>query len=184
MQQHIAIPQALVRATYIFQTSTIRQQWQHRSIASRGSICEISFRVVNLRAAFENGEITDPRVIRETALEIDADLETWRAGAPTKWRYSTNLVTDALVGTCFEGKCHVYPNFWVAHVWNNWRTLRILVNQIIVQNELRSSAPDNAQKSIAISIIRQFSTELCTSTSSFIGTSRKNSILLKAPMHS
>src|SRR5215469_5390983 len=169
MQQNIAVPPALVRATYNFQTSTIRQQWQHRKIASRGSICEISFRLVNLRAAFENGEITDPHVIRETALEIDADLETWRAGAPPNWRYSTNNVTEASVGTCFDGKRHVYPNLWVADGWNNWRSVRIVVNQIIMQNELRSSAPDNEQKSIAVPIIRQFSTDLCISASSFIG---------------
>ena len=174
MQQHIAVPPALVRATYTFQTSIVRQQWQHRKIASRGSICEISFRVINLRAAFGNGEITDPQAIRRTALEIDTDLETWSAGAPPNWRYSANNVD-----TCFGGKCHVYPNLWVAQAWNNWRSLRIVINQIIMQNEFRSSAPDNEQKSISLSIIRQFSTDLCISASNFAGTPRKHSSLFK-----
>jgi hypothetical protein len=179
MQQHIAVPPALVRTTYNFHTSAIRQQWQHRNVASPGSICEISFRMVNLRAAFQNGEVTDPQVIRETALEIDGDLETWRAGVPLNWRYATIDATEAPVGTCFDAKRHVYPNLWIAEVWNNWYTLRILVNQIVVQNELRSSVPDNAQKSIALSIIRQFSTELCISTASFTGTPRRSLSLPK-----
>ncbi|KIX07330.1 uncharacterized protein Z518_01983 [Rhinocladiella mackenziei CBS 650.93] len=173
MQQHNAVPPALVQTTYDFQTSAIRQQWQHRRVASPGSICEISFRMVNLRAAFKNGEVTDPQVIRKTALEIDGDLEVWRAGVPPNWRYTTIDAPGAGVDTCFDGKSHVYPTPWIADAWNNWRILRILVNQIIVQNEVRSSVPENAQKSIALSIIRQSSADICISTSSFIGTPRK-----------
>ena len=183
MQQHIAVPPALVQTAYNFETSAIRQQWQHRNVASPGSICEISFRIVNLQAAFRNGEVTDPQVIRETALEIDGDLETWRAGVPRNWRYATIDATEAPVATYFDGKRHVYPNLWIADVWNNWRTLRILVNQIIVQNELRSSVPDNAQKSIALSIIHQFSTELCISTASFTGTPRRSPQSAQVPVH-
>jgi hypothetical protein len=183
MQQHIAVPPALVQTTYNFQTSAIRQQWQHRNIASPGSICEISFRMVNLRAAFQNGEVTDPQVIREAALDIDSDLETWRAGVPLNWRYATIDATEAPVGTCFDGKRHVYPSLWIAEVWNSWRTLRILVNQIIVQNELRSSVPGNAQKSIALSIIHQFSTELCISTTSFMDTPRRSLSSAQTPVH-
>ena len=180
MQQHIAVPPALVQTAYNFETSAIRQ---HRNVSSPGSICEISFRIVNLRAALRNGEVTDPQVIRETALEIDGDLETWRAGVPRNWRYATIDANEAPVGTCFDGKRHVYPNLWIVDVWNNWRTLRILVNQIIVQNELRSSVPDNAQKSIALSIIHHFSTELCISTASFTGTPRRSPQSAQVPVH-
>lgn len=179
MQQSIAVPPALVQMTYNFKTSGIRQQWQQRNIANPNSIWEISFRIVNLRAAFKNGEVTDPRVIRETALDIDAELETWKASAPPNWRYATNNATEASVGTCFDGKRHVYPNLGIAEGWNNWRTLRIFVNQIIMQNELRSSMPDNVQKFIALVIIHQLSTDLCISASSFTGSPRRHSSLLK-----
>jgi hypothetical protein len=70
--------------------------------------------MVNLRAAVKNGEVTDPQVICETALEIDGDLETWRAGVPLNWRYATIDGPEAAVGTCFDGKSHVYPNLWIA----------------------------------------------------------------------
>ena len=173
----MAVPPALVQSTYNFQSSTIRQQWRHHNLVSPASICEISFRIVNLRAAFKNGEITDPHVIRDIALEIDSDLDTWRAGLPQNWEYATNDATEAPAGTFFDNKCHVYPNLWIAEVWNNWRTLRILVNQIVVQNEFRSSMPDNGQKSLSIIIIQQLSTELCISTASFTGNPRKFFIL-------
>jgi len=173
------VPPALVQMTHIFETSATRQRWKHHDVTSPGSNLEIAFRIVNFRAAFKNGEITDPQVIRETALEIDGDLETWRAGVPPNWRYAIVNAPEAAVGTYFEGKSHVYPNPWVAEVWNNWRTLRIFINQIIVENEVRSSVPNNVQKSTALFNIHQLSTDLCISSSTLIGTPRKSPNLLK-----
>jgi len=179
MQQHIPVPPVLMQMSHNFETSATRQQWQHRDVTSPGvtspgSTLEIVFRLVNFRAALKNGEITDPQVIRETALKIDGDLETWRAGVPPNWRYATINAPEAAVGTCFDGKSHVYPNPWIAEFWNHWRTLRILVNQIIVQNEVCSSVPDNAQKSTALSIIHQLSTDLCISSPALMNTPRKS----------
>lgn len=179
MQQQMAVPPALVRLTYSFQTSSIRRHWQHRNVASQGSICEISFRMVNLQAALKNGEVTDPQVIRKIALEIDSDLEAWRAGMPLNWRYTTIDATEAPAVTYLNGKRHVYPNLWTAEGWNNWRSLRIAINQIILENEFRLSVPDSVQKSISLSIIRQFSTDLCISTASFAGTPRRSRNLFK-----
>ena len=181
MQQQIAVPPALVQTAYNFETSAIKQQWRHRNVASLGSISEISFRLVNLWAAF-NGKNAAPHVIRETALEIDGDLETWRSGVYLNWRYAITDASEAVADICFEGRTHVYPNLWVAESWNNWRELRILVNQIIVENEIRSSAPDAEQKAIALSVIHQMSIELCHSIPSFKDTPRKSSTLLKVPV--
>ena len=165
------VPPGLVRSTYNFETSGIRQQWKRRNIASPASICALSFRIVNLRAAFKTGEMTDPQLIRETALEIDSDLEIWKAGVPHSWRYATVEDPNSDPITCFEGKRHIYPNLWIADAWNNWRSLRILVNQIILQNELRTDMSAIAER--AIETIRHFSTELCISISSFKDSPRK-----------
>jgi hypothetical protein len=173
MQQHTAVPPALVQATYNFENSAMRQRWRRHHVASPGSICEISFRIINLYAAFINGEVTDPQVIRETALEIDSDLQTWKAGVSPSWGYTIIDAPEAAASTCFNGKSHVYPNLWIGEVWNNWRALRIWINQIIVRNEVLSSVPGDVQKSTALSVIRQLSTDLCISTSSFMGTPRK-----------
>ena len=171
VQQHMFVPPGLVRTTYNFETSGIRQQWKRRNIASPASICALSFRIVNLRAAFKTGEMTDQQLIRETALDIDSDLETWKAGVPISWRHATIDDPNTDPATCFEGKRHVYPNLWIAEAWNNWRSLRILVNQIILQNELRTDMSGIAER--AVEMIRHFSAELCISISSFTNSPRK-----------
>ena len=146
---------------------------QKHHVASPASISELSYRLVNLRAAFKTGTITDPRIICETAFEIDDDLEAFRAGIPWYWEYTTVDATDAPTGTFFDGKRHVYPNLWVAEVWNNWRTLRILINQIILQSELRVGMSDQAQRSLEL--IHRFCAELCISAASFAHSPRKSS---------
>lgn len=202
MQQHLAVPPGLVQSTYRFESGVIRQQWRRRKVASHGSISEISFRLVNLRAAVKNGEITDSRVIRDMALGIDRDLETWRAGVPVEWRYTvvdgshvavdtendTDNDGDADTDTDpnpdpdpdhpFEGKTHTYPTLWIAEAWTNWRILRILANQVVVQTQTEfPSVEDNntpvESPRLARRVIRQLSTDVCISVSSFTGTSRK-----------
>lgn len=164
------VPLALVRTTYDFHTSGLRNRWKHRNIASPASICELSYRLVNLRAAFKTGQIADPRIILETALDIDDDLETFQAGVHGIWRYSTMNVVDAPTGTYFEGKRHVYPNLWIAEVYNNWRVLRILINQIILQSELRVGMSDLAQRSLEL--VQRFCAELCISVPTFVDSPR------------
>jgi hypothetical protein len=177
MQQHLVVPPALVQSTYNFESSAIRKQWQRRNVASPASVSEICFRIINLRAAVKDGDMTDPELIRQTALEIDGDLETWRAGVPVNWKYTvTSLAatdTDTDTDTCFDGKTHVYPNLWIAEAWINWRILRILVSQIVVQTEGLRLASSSRMPSEATHVIQHLSTDICISVSSFTGTSRK-----------
>ncbi|KIW77983.1 hypothetical protein Z517_07816 [Fonsecaea pedrosoi CBS 271.37] len=173
MQENVAVPNALVKATFNFQTGTLRQNWQRANIASPGSITEICFRLANLRAAMKDQGAIDPQAIRATALEIDADLETWRAGLPPSWKYTTVSMSDAANDTHFAGKMHVYPNLWIAEAWNSWRAARILVNQLILQNEACVPNPDNALTDLALSTIRQLCIDICISTHSFRDSPRK-----------
>lgn len=179
MQRHMAVPPALVQTSCDFYASTIRDRWRDRKVASPASICEISFRVVNLSAAFENGEITDPQAIRERAMEIDADLETWSAILPQSWRPTIIDAPESHPGIYFDGKRHIYHRRWTAEIWNSWRTLRIVLNQIILRNELISKEPDRKQKFISRSIILQCSTDICLSASSFAGTPCRHPSSLK-----
>lgn len=166
------MPPALVQTTYNFHTSGLRLQWRLRSLASPASISELSYRIVNLRAAFKTRQITDPRIICATALEIDDDLETFQAGLPRLWRYSTVDVAAAPTGSFYNMKRHVYPNLWIAEVWNNWRTLRVLVNQIVLQSELPVDMSDSAQRSLEL--VRGFCADLCISVASFADSPRES----------
>ncbi|KPM38717.1 hypothetical protein AK830_g7849 [Neonectria ditissima] len=175
-QQHLPVPPVLVKTTHNFQASTIRQQWQLESLASDGSICEISFRLVNLRAVCK-ACVTDPEAIRKVALDIDAELESWQAGMSQKWRYTTVDVSKPS-GNLFEGKRHVYPNLWIAEIWNNWRIMRVLANQIIRQMECYSGVSSYEPESNALAAIQRLSADVCISISSFRDTPRQSTNLL------
>lgn len=168
MQRHIAVPQYLMQSWDTFYTSKTRKGWQHRNLASRNSICSISFRLVNLRAALRNGEITDVQIAIETAISIDEALVSWRETMPPEWEYTVVDSSDS-----FGGCTHIYPNLWVAEAWKNWRIMRILVNQMIGENEASSNDPNDGRISQTLSVVRQLSMEVCISCSNFMGTPSK-----------
>ncbi|KEF56874.1 uncharacterized protein A1O9_07064 [Exophiala aquamarina CBS 119918] len=167
MQRHIPVPKTLMQMWDTFYTSKTRKWWQRRNLATSNSICEISFRLVNLRAALRNGKIAGAQTIIDTAIAIDEDLVTWRTTMPLEWNYTTVDAPDN-----FGGTAHTYPNLWVAEAWKNWRILRILVNQTIYENGGGSSQPSDESISKAPSVIRESSWELCICCSNFMGTPR------------
>ncbi len=72
-------------------------------------------------------------------------------------------VHDAPDGTYFKGKRHAYGSPLVAQVWNAWRTLRIMANQIISREPCHRTE-EAAEESAAASVIRRLSAEICVST--------------------
>ena len=107
------------------------------------------------------------RVVRKT--QCCGELETWRAALKPDWNYVTVDAGNASVSTSFKGKLHVYKNPENMQAWNNWRTLRILLYQIILQNETSCGLIDSVHASTAIFVIRKMSTEVCISASIQIG---------------
>ncbi|KAL2862427.1 Zn(II)2Cys6 transcription factor [Aspergillus lucknowensis] len=168
MAQKLPVPPALVNTTYGFETSTLRQSWKDGNLATPGSISEISFRLINLRAAIAHG-LVDTLGICEQALAIDADLEDWRLSAMVKWAYQIVPAPESADKVYFSGKQHRYANLWVAKAWLNWRMMRVLVNQLILEN-CSGLGFDVDFKSRARAVVRDLCTEICISVPSFDGT--------------
>jgi hypothetical protein len=156
--------------SYTFKT---RKKKSSRNNLLPGSIGDMSFRLLNLRAAINENKVEDTVAIREASLELDRELQSWSSSDLPNWKYTEiDAGTDPL-GLCFNGKSHVYRDFRAVEAWNYWRTLRILVNQIILQNETSSIVPDSDLEASSLSIIRQLSIDICVSTASFTDTPRK-----------
>ncbi|KAL2816473.1 hypothetical protein BJX63DRAFT_441558 [Aspergillus granulosus] len=168
MTQKLPVPPAIVSTTYDFETSTLRQLWKASGYATPGSISEICFRLVNLRALIAHDGLVDPIFIREHAFAIDADLEEWKASAQIRWAYET-ISAPNTSRSAFMEKHHHYANLWVATAWLNYRLLRILVNKLIIENELKLEYADEIL-SRAREIVKHLSTEICISVGSFDGT--------------
>ncbi len=171
MQQDIPAPAALLKMTQEFSTSAMGELRRRRKPSPLGDAC---LRLLELRSLLKCGHgIADFRAIHQVAVEMDREFEFWRETLPSSWNYVIDDVNDNSPGMYFVRKRHIYNSPWTAQVWNNWRTLRILVNKIILENEARSGTVDSAQGSAALSIIHQMSTEICISAPHFVGSPRK-----------
>jgi hypothetical protein len=120
--------------------------------------------------------------VRDAARGIEADLVSWREGAPRGWRFTAvDDDPDPAAPGCgagFGGRRHAYPNLWIAEAWNNWRALRLVLNQIIARNEARAADPDEPLKAAAEEVVREMSADLCVSVANFAGTPRKSQLSL------
>jgi hypothetical protein len=172
MIRKLPVPPALVNVTYEFETSTLRQMWKDSNLATPGSISEICFRLVNLRAVIADKSSEDPAAIRERAFSIDADLEDWKVSAGIRWTYDELCAASSTNSTLFMGKYHRYANLWIARAWLNFRVMRIAVNQIIIENAVKFEFADEIV-SRARYLVRDLSSEICISISSFDDSPRK-----------
>jgi hypothetical protein len=152
----------------MFDISTLGKSRRESRPGPLGSLC---FRLLRLRDAIRHDELKDRQTIRESAAEIDHDLVTWAGSLPTY--AAVDVPAGGADETYFQGKCHVYSNLQVAQAWNNWRTLRIVVNQMIIRHEACPDPVDITYTSSSIPIIRQLSNDICMSAASFAGSPRK-----------
>ncbi|KAL2024893.1 hypothetical protein VTK56DRAFT_3592 [Thermocarpiscus australiensis] len=131
----------------------------------------ICFRFLRFRTAVKSGEITDHRMIRETARSIDRDLEAWVATLPSTCSYTTVDIHADNDGTSFGGLRHVYGDLWAAQAWNNWRTMRVVVNQIILESAATSNLSGHATND-SLRVVQDLSTDICISVASFAESTR------------
>jgi hypothetical protein len=146
-------------------------------------VSDLCYQFLDLRRAIKRGEITDPDAILAATLGMEAELMLWKEERTPAWDYDTVFVEDATKGTYFNGKKHLYSDPWIARVLNNWRTLRIQINRITVDNESYMQEPNSTRLSLAMSVIQQMSTDICTSVHNFQGSARKCTLRLALIIH-
>lgn len=90
------------------------------------------------RAAARDCEIVGPRNVVNAALEIDARFIQGINDLPESWRCTT-VYTDDNPHLIWNGCYTVYPQYWMAHVWNGVRTCRIMLHEMIRDQLLSAS---------------------------------------------
>lgn len=169
MQHDVPLSPALLQLSHMFDISILGQRRKESRPGPLGYMC---FRLLHLRDAIRRDGLKDKQTMCATLAEIDRDLMAWAACHPTC------MTLDAPVGSSdeiyFQGKRHVYSNLLTAQAWNNWRTLRIVANQMMIQTEACSDLGDiTGAPPSAFPIIRQLSDDICISAASFAGSPRK-----------
>jgi hypothetical protein len=137
-----------------------------------GPIAALCFRLLELRSATKAGEKRDLLAIRTAAIEIDDDLQTWKDTLPSPWKFSVVDVCKSS-SNFFEGKRHIYSDPVMARIWINWRALRIVANQLILQTEHDPHSPKSTRGLSAVKNIREISADVCISAPEVMDPPRK-----------
>lgn len=98
------------------------------------------YRALQIRHDIKHRRITGVDEIVDSLAEVESDFEELIAGLPPSWRY--RHVQLARSNSAVLGRtCHVYPGLTQATSWNAVRTMRILVQETILE-QLCNSVDD------------------------------------------
>ncbi len=131
----------------------------------------------DFRSKTRAGVITGLQSILSKALEIDGTLLEIFSDVPAGWEYET-VFTNANPDVVFDGRYHVYYDYWVAQLWNAMRTIRILLNEQIREVLLQgfSSKPPlflgpeyTAQLQISTDILYELASDILASVPQHLG---------------
>lgn len=96
-------------------------------------------RALQIRYDIKNGKITETDEIVAKLVDVEHELATIVDEMPSFWRYrcaQVNHSNPAILGSW----CHIYPSFAHATTWNGIRTMRILVQETILEQLCSSMA--------------------------------------------
>ena len=90
-------------------------------------------RFCNLRATMDSfRDYRRSADIVLSALEIDAELEVWAADCPDMYMYEI-VTLQKRSESVFSDNYHLYYNIWIATIWNHYRSIRILLNELVIE---------------------------------------------------
>jgi hypothetical protein len=96
-------------------------------------------RALRIRYDIKNGKLTDADEIVAKLADVENELATIVDEMPRFWHYrcaQVNRTNTAILGSW----CHIYPSFAHATTWNGIRTMRILVQETILEQLCSSMA--------------------------------------------
>lgn len=135
IQRGVALPDFICKL--MAEASKIIQTPDPSFIVQETMIAYASF-----RASILDGSCSDPEVIIARALQLDSVLLEIFVNVPPGWEYET-VFTDVDSDITYNGRYHIYYDYWIAQIWNAMRVLRVLLNENIRDTLLKgfSSKP-------------------------------------------
>lgn len=91
-----------------------------------------------LRSDVRDCKIVGPKAVIEAALQLDGRFISVFENLPENWKYDM-AYTDENPHLIWNGCYHVYKESWMAHIYNSYRTCRILLHEIIRDQLLAAS---------------------------------------------
>ncbi|KAH8819168.1 hypothetical protein F5884DRAFT_864617 [Xylogone sp. PMI_703] len=100
----------------------------------------------------------------------DNETNSPRSTSTSTSSSTSNSTTDSKYNTSYDGTIDLYPDLWIASIWNNYRASRILIHETILSSTL-SNAPSPGTPSYLLenmifrssSVLRDMTTAVCRS---------------------
>ncbi|KAF1943776.1 hypothetical protein EJ02DRAFT_453028 [Clathrospora elynae] len=106
---------------------------KHKMYTAHGSFLDIIMELVRFKTDLRNEMYTDPKAIIQRALAIDLTLSDFATNMPQHaWFDVIQISTAEAEQLAYEGYYHVYPQRFTAHLWNNVRSSRLRLHQVIL----------------------------------------------------
>ena len=130
-------------------------EWSLYAIAyeNAGEIIQstLSFIIIkfcNLRASMDSfRDFRDSERVVSVAFDIDAELADWATCCPVQYVYNT-VTVQSRSESVFSDYYHTYDSIWTAWTWNSYRSIRILLNEMLLQQLAHlSQLPSKCQES-------------------------------------
>jgi hypothetical protein len=116
----------------ILKWSRLAREHETNHEVSESELADLMAKFCNLQVAIECQNLeSDPSIFVSSALSIDTELAEWAVRWQTPDLYATIVVQEANPAI-FEDYWHLYPNIMIALIWNHYRCIRVLINQIII----------------------------------------------------
>lgn len=120
-------------------------------------IVEPICRALQIRYDIKNGTLSDTDEIVASLADVENEFAAIVDAMPRSWRYvcaQVNKPNAAILGSW----CHIYPGFAQATTWNGMRTMRILVQETILEqlcsSMARTSAPPMRHQVLLVKAMR------------------------------
>ncbi|KAI2819557.1 hypothetical protein CBS115989_4408 [Aspergillus niger] len=134
-------------------------------------LSDIMIALAYFRALVKDRTLCDPETIIASAKYIDRNLCSLADNMPKDWQFQVvelETTSEVVMGTQY----HVYPDAWVAGVWNNIRTCRLLLHQEIkrqLENVLDTHLFEAVQYQQSVIIMQQLVSDICASVPQYCG---------------
>jgi hypothetical protein len=110
----------------------------------------------NLRADIRTKQFKNEREIISAASAIEADLIAWLASLPPEFNYTTHTRSPFDFSfqhrfgglSPYDDHYHIYPNLWVCNSWNQYRSARIVVSELILSH-IRQISTNSSMTSLS-----------------------------------
>jgi hypothetical protein len=176
IQRHVPVPPSIgdwSRAALEFETA---------EEAASTALSELATKYVAIRSSMSSfSDYRNSEYIIPALLALDAEYTGWVSRCPLSFLYTTVTLKDRSEEV-FSDYYHVYSSIGIATVWNHYRCVRILVNELIddqlnhlfQQPEKSDLLWDNScgyenQILASMSMLLQLSHDICASVPFYLG---------------